>query len=141
MKWLTLSGREKNLNINHYRINWDKKAPSKGSQVLKDFFAKNCKNDIWLEEMRVPGCLLRCDFINLTRKICFEYDDKEDGGHHTSYNPFFHKNRIGYLNSIKRENKKEMELEKNGFATIHIYKEDLDQLSKTWFFQKFEIVI
>jgi very-short-patch-repair endonuclease len=137
VKWKLNNGRTTEFYINQYRIDWNKKAPSKGSQILKDFFRRNCFHDIWLEEMRIPGCLLRVDFVNLTRNIAFEFD----GAQHDEYNRHFHGEKIGWLNSIKRDVKKEKILADNGFQVVRVKTEDLDKLCFAWFEKNFGIIL
>src|SRR3990167_7116667 len=121
MKWL-INNKYRNHSDNKYRIKWDRKAPSKGAQIVKDFLFQNCKNHVLFEEYRLPSSRLYCDWIDATLKLCLEYDDKEETGHHNHFNKFFHKTRLGYLNSIKRDIKKE-EIERN--SSIYT-REDVD---------------
>ncbi len=130
MKWL-INNKYGNYSDNKYRIKWDKKSPSKGAQKVKDFLFENCKNHVLFEEYRLPTTRLKCDWIDATIKVCLEYDDKETG-HHNQFNKFFHKTRLGYLNSIKRDIKKDKILEENGYKVVRIFEEDLP-LSKQWF--------
>jgi very-short-patch-repair endonuclease len=132
MKWLT-NGRAKTLSYNKHRIDWDKPAPSKGAQALKDYFRANCPNDIWLEEMVIPGTILRVDFVNLTKKVAIEFN----GPQHSKFNKFFHNNnRLNYLSSRKRDERKEAILIENGFLLAVIEAADLKNLGRQLFFEK-----
>ena len=131
MKWL-INNKYRNHSDNKYRIKWDRKAPSKGAQIVKDFLFQNCKNHVLFEEYRLPSSRLYCDWIDATLKLCLEYDDKEETGHHNHFNKFFHKTRLGYLNSIKRDIKKDQILELNGYKVVRIFEEDL-HLTIQWF--------
>jgi hypothetical protein len=121
-------------NSKKYLINWNKPAPSIGAQRVKDFLKKEMNVlglDQWYEEYRLPGTKLFVDFLNLGRKVAIEYNDHSEHGHHSHFNKFFHKNRIGFLNSIKRDVKKAQILEDNGILLMEIYEEDLDNLETT----------
>ena len=131
MKWL-INNKYRNHSDNKYRIKWDRKAPSKGAQIVKDFLFQNCRNHVLFEEYRLPSSRLYCDWIDATLKLCLEYDDKEETGHHNHFNKFFHKTRLGYLNSIKRDIKKDQILELNGYKVVRIFEEDLP-LTIQWF--------
>jgi len=120
MTWL-VNGRERYHADRKYRINWSKKAPSNGSQYVKDFIRYNFGNDIWFEEYRVPGTLLKIDFLNATRCFAIEFHGKQ----HEEYSKFFHRSRAGYRNSIKRDIKKAEFLQNNKYKLIEIYEEDL----------------
>ena len=138
MKFL-INGKLRSIPIHKYIINWDRACPSKGSGLVKDYLKSNFKYDVWLEEMRLPGSLLRVDFLNVTRKFAIEYNDTKEKGHHDHFNKFFHGNRSGFLNSIKRDMKKLDLLQKNGYTVIEIYSHDLPLTRE--FFEKFEIYI
>lgn len=120
-----IKNKERKIAINKYRINPLKKAPSKGAQELKDFLLANFKYHTLLEEFRIPTTLYRVDFIDLTLKVAYEFNDDLKNGHHSSFNKFFHRNRVGYKNSIKRDIEKYEILLDNGIQTIEIYSQDL----------------
>lgn len=130
-----LGTKQVTINIIKYRINWDK-APSKGQQQLQNFLRPIWGNQIVLAEMRVPSSLLRCDIVNVNKKIVLEYSPES---HHDNFNPFFHKNRVNYKNSIIRQTKKQEWAEKNGFTFIEIYESDLPLLSREFFREKFGV--
>lgn len=114
-----------NVNLNKYKIDWLGKSPSNSQKLVKQFLYPFWKTHFCCEEYRIPGSLLRIDLINFTRKIAIEVD----GPQHESYNIHFHRNRLGYYNSIKRDFLKERWLEKNGFKFIRILESDLNNLS------------
>lgn len=127
MRWL-VNNKERWHSDKKYRIKWEKKAPSKGAQEVKTFIKDNFPNDIWYEEYRVPGTLLKIDFLNATRRFAIEFH----GEQHDNYSSFFHGSRAGYRNSIKRDIKKAQFLQNNNYKLIEIYEEDLP-LSKEFF--------
>ena len=124
------------INVNKYLINWDK-APSKGQLELQKFLVKYWKTDLVLAEMRVPGSQLKIDILNATKNIIFEFD----GAFHTQFTPFFHKNRTGYLNSMKRDYVKEDWAARNGYTLIRIESADLSNLSYDYFKEKHSILL
>ena len=89
-----------------------------------------------LEEFRIPGSLLRCDFLNYTKKIAVE----ANGSQHEKFNKFFHHDsRAKYFQSIKRDFEKIEWLEREGFTVIEIVESDIKDLSKDFFKLKFGI--
>lgn len=133
----TVNGKLVKHRDSQYRINWDRKAPSKGSQALKDFLLVNCKNHILYEEYRLPRCRLRVDFLDATKKIGYEFN----GQQHITFSSFFHNDRNGFGASIRRDMSKIDFLEKNGYSVVELYDEDLDFLSYKFFKEKFNIEI
>ncbi len=132
MKWLNHKGKEFTFFDKKYLINWSKKAPSKGSQEVKEFLATNYKFWAWYEEYRLPQTRLRVDFLTTTVKLAIEFHGRQ----HEDYIPFLHGSRSGFLSHIKRDVKKEEILSKNGFKLIEIYEDDLELLSRSWFEEK-----
>lgn len=124
-----------NCSISNYLIDWDKKSRSKPQTLVKDFLFVFWRNDCVCEEFRVPGSLLRCDFVNFTKKIIIEVSPEQ----HISFNKFFHHNRLGFLNSLKRDFAKEEWAKTNSFYFCHINNEDLKLLTKDYFKEKFDI--
>jgi very-short-patch-repair endonuclease len=79
---------------------------------------------------------MKVDFINISRKIAIEVN----GDQHSSFNKFFHNNsRLNYLNSIKRDYKKSVWLEKNGFQLLELETSDLNKLSYDYINHTFKI--
>src|ERR1700744_3955336 len=103
MKFITLYGKEKFINIERNRINWSDKSLSKFQKSVKDFLFPFWKNSIIYEEMPVLGTKLRIDFYNANKRIAIECN----GEQHNKYNKFFHNgNRENYLNQLIRDEKK-----------------------------------
>lgn len=136
MRWLKHSDKYVWHSDNKYRIKWDKKAPSKGAQAVKDFLYKYCRNQIWYEEYRLPGCLLKVDFLSPNKKIAIEFQ----GVQHSKFNPHFHGNRLGFLKSIRRDIQKEEILTLNGYTLVEIFDEDLP-VSRKFFLENYNIMI
>ncbi len=136
MKFLTVQGKEKNVNIVPYLVDWTHKVSAPQKQV-KDFLAPFWKADVILEEFMLPGSRLRADLLNISRHLLVEVSPAQ----HFEFNKHFHKNKVGYLNSIKRDYQKGQWAEANGFRLIEIIQEDLDDLTKKRFKEKFDIVL
>jgi hypothetical protein len=69
------------------------------------------------------------------------YAVEVDGNFHNEYNKFFHKNRIGFLSSIKRDQRKESFFDKNSLFLIRINEDDYKYLSYEWITETFNIDI
>lgn len=135
MRWL-VNGKLRWHSDNKYKIDWDKPAPSKPAQQVKDFLKLHANRHIWFEEYRVPGTRLKIDFLCPNLKLAIEFDGKQ----HRTYNSFFHKNRSGFLASIKRDVKKEKFLQENDYTVAVIEDKDLP-LTKEFFLKNYNIVL
>lgn len=125
-----------NYNIKPYLIKWDRKV-STPQKTAKDFLKKYWKNDIVCEEFRILGQgLLRLDLVNFTKKIIIEVSPR---ALHVDYNKFFHNGRGGYLKKLTSDAKKLFWAEKNGFKFCEWYDEDLNNLSKKYLKEKFDL--
>jgi hypothetical protein len=123
------------INIRKYAIDWTD-APSKGQKVLQDFLYPFWKNSIILSEMRIPGTLMRFDLVNCNKKLIIEYSPIS---HHDNFNKFFHKDRIGFLKSLKNDIEKRKWAQENGFQVLDIQESDLKDLSLSYIKRKFGI--
>jgi hypothetical protein len=76
--------------------------------------------------------------INFTKKVAIEVQGKQ----HYSFNKFFHANsRMKYLASIKRDSQKYQWLETNNIKLIEVLEDEVDNLSKKFFYDKFDLVL
>ena len=135
MKWLDKYNVLRPYADNKYKINWLKKAPSKGAQSVKDFIYAHANDYVWYEEYRIPRTLYRIDFLCPQLGIAVEFHGKQ----HDEYNKFMHGSKLGFLRHIKRDIKKIELLERNGIKTIEIRDEDLP-LTKKWFLDNHQIL-
>jgi len=138
MKLYNLYGKIVNKNVSSYLINWDSPSRSKiqfsTKQFLKDFW----KNHIVYEEFPVFGSRLKVDILNATRKIAVEVQ----GSQHSEYSKFFHgDSRLNYLKSIKRDVAKEKWLVANDFTLVEIYENEVKNLNKQFFKDKYDITL
>jgi hypothetical protein len=136
MNWITNSGKKVSINIHKYSIDWEKRAPSKGAQKVKEFLLETCPLDHLGEEIRIPRTLLRVDFINWTKRFAIEFD----GQQHEKFTKHWHGTRAGFLASIKRDMKKYEELERNGLKLVIIKDSDLP-LTREYFSVNYEIYL
>lgn len=137
MKFYKLnSNKQVNINISDYLIDWNRKV-SKPQKRVKDFLYPFWKTQVCLEEFVIPGSRLRCDIVNLTKKIVVEVSPSSTH----SFNKFFHKNKFTFKASINREFDKEDWCKQSEFKLVEIFDEDMNILSPKWFVDNYEIVL
>lgn len=137
MRLYTTSGRLVYKNVTQYLIDWDKKSRSKIQFKVKQFLKNFWENHIVYEEFPVYGSRLKVDILNATKKIAVEINGKQ----HTSFNEFFHKDRVNYLSSLKRDHKKGEWLRANDFELLEIEENEIKNLSLDFIQKKFGINI
>lgn len=136
MRFILLNGRKVYKNIEDYRIDWDSKERSIVQFKVKQFLKKYWLSNVVYSEMPIPGTRLKCDLVNVTKKIAIE----TSGEQHYSFNSHFHqKSRSRYLKSIGNDMKKREFLEYNGFAVLEIHEKEVKDLTHNWFYEKFGI--
>ena len=124
------------LNTSKYKIDWENDGASKIERQFRDLIYPYWKNKIILFQPRIPGSLLRLDFLNVTNRICCEID----GPQHGEFNKHFHSNsRMNYLSSIKRDMNKENWLKTNNITLLRLEEEDLNNFSIEYIKNKFDI--
>ncbi|NVM34356.1 MAG: hypothetical protein HWN81_02095 [Candidatus Lokiarchaeota archaeon] len=122
MKFLDPLGRPRNLkSAKKYLIDWDAKSRSKFQSRIKNFLKPYWKNDVVFEEFRIVGTKLSLDFYNANKNIAVEVQ----GDQHTKYVKHFHKNRLQYLDQLKRDQKKLDFCEFNDIKLVEIYTTDV----------------
>jgi len=129
MRFKTLTGSIRTVKkAKNYLIEWDSGSRSKIQYNAKQFLKKYWSKHIVFEEFPVAGTKLSLDFYNANKKIAVEVQGKQ----HTKYVPFFHgKNKINYLNQLKRDRDKLQFCEINDIQLVEIY--DGDELSEKLF--------
>lgn len=131
------STKEIEVNISKYRIKWDARCRSKFQFELKQWFRRYWENHICLEEFRLPGSLLKCDLVNLNKRIMVEIN----GVQHETYNKHFHRgNRVNFLAQLTRDQIKRDWAEANGFVIVEIEPKDLP-LTLEFFREKYGVEI
>ena len=135
MRLYNIRGRLRFKNVSKKLISWNKKSRSKLQKKVKDFLKPYWKNHVCYEEFPVYGTRMSVDLLNATRKIAIEVN----GEQHEKYNKFFHKNRLNYFYSIKRDFNKRKWLERNGYNLIEINYNEVDNLSESFFLTEFNV--
>lgn len=122
MRFNTLTGATRTVKkAKKYLIDWDSPSRSKIQFQTKQFLKKYWSKHIVFEEFPVAGTKLSLDFYNANKKIAVEVQGKQ----HTKYVPFFHgKNKINYLNQLKRDQDKLKFCEANDIQLIEVYQDD-----------------
>jgi hypothetical protein len=136
MKWTTLSGKVRNFNPMKYKIKWEEDGRSKPETKVRNFLRPFWKNDVVLAEMLYPSTRFRADLVNLSKKIILEVSPASV---HLQYNEFMHGSRSGFLKKLKADNDKMLIAEKNGFKHIELHDEEINNLSKEMFKEKFDV--
>ena len=137
MRLYSTTGRLVNKNVNKYLIDWDKKSRSKIQFKVKQFLKEYWGNHIVYEEFPVYGTRLKVDILNATKKMAVEVN----GSQHTSFNKFFHKTRINYLRSLKRDHRKLEWLKVNDFELIEIEEKEVPLVSYEFIKDRFGVKI
>ena len=121
MKFLDPLGKQRNLKgAKKYLINWEGKSRSKFQNNVKNFLKSYWVHDIVFEEFRIVGTRLSLDFYNANKKIAVEVQ----GDQHVKYVKHFHKNRLKYLEQLKRDQKKLDFCNFNDIKLVEIYSKD-----------------
>jgi hypothetical protein len=136
MRFKTLIGATRTVKkAKKFLIDWDGKSRSKIQYNAKQFLKKYWINHIVFEEFPVAGTKLSLDFYNANKKIAVEVQGKQ----HTKYVPFFHgKNKINYINQLKRDQDKLKFCEINEIELVEVY--DGDILSEK-LFESFGVIL
>jgi hypothetical protein len=134
---LDLKGRPKKVYTAKYKINWNVKRASAPQFRTKLFLKEFWQQDNVCEEFIIPGSRLRVDFINFTKNLAIEVS----GQQHEEFNKFFHKTRIGFIKSVKRDFEKIKWAESNNISLIEIYDHETLKLEKEEIEKKFGITL
>jgi hypothetical protein len=137
MRLYNIHGRLISKNVSSKIIDWDGKSRSKLQFKAKQFFKKHWHKHICYEEFPVYGTRMSVDLLNATKRIAIEVN----GTQHDTYNKFFHKNKVNFFNSIKRDFKKREWLESNNFLLIEINENEVNKLSKSFIKNKFDVLL
>lgn len=122
MKFYDSYGKIRNLKTpQKYLIDWSVASRSKFQNNIKNFIKDYWVHDVVFEEFRVVGSRLSLDFYNANKKIAIEVQ----GDQHIKYVKHFHKNRMKYLDQLKRDQKKLDFCEMNGIKLVEIYSTDV----------------
>lgn len=135
MKFKTLTGRFKDINISSLLIDW--KGDDFGSKFEAEFAVwiyPYWKSDVVVTQLPVAGTRLTIDFFNVSKRIAVE----NQGRQHQEFVPFLSGSRAGYLSQIKRDLMKQKWCEVNGITLVEILPEDMP-LTKSFFKERYDI--
>ena len=135
MRLFNVRGKLANKNVTPYLIIWDKKSRSIAQFNVKKFLKPYWDHCMCYEEFPVYGTLLKVDLLNATKKIGLEVH----GPQHEEFHYFHNGSRLNYLKGIKNDCVKAKWLEDNKFQHIIIYTKEIEELSETFFLEKFNI--
>lgn len=122
MKFLTLKNREKDINLNKYRIKWDSKSRSNFQFTVKQYLKNYWLTQMVFEEFPVAGTRMSLDIFNLNKRLAIEVD----GAQHDEYNSFLHGgSQRKYAQQVGRDMFKEEWCELNNIKLIRIKPSDL----------------
>ena len=136
MRFNTLTGAKRAVKKpKKFLIDCDGKSRSKIQFSAKQFLKKYWSKHVVFEEFPVAGTKLSLDFYNANKKIAVEVQGKQ----HTKYVPFFHgKNKIKYINQLKRDQDKLKFCEINDIQLVEIY--DGEEVNEK-LFQNFGVIL
>lgn len=138
MRLKDINGRLRTRKVGRCLIDWDEESKSNLQFKVKQFLKPYWRFHIVYEEFPVYGSRMRVDFLNATYKIAIEVN----GQQHSKFNSFFHNNnRQNFLDSINRDVKKRKWAELNEFKFIEIEYDEVENLTKQWFEEKFEVYL
>jgi hypothetical protein len=137
MTLLDIRGRERSVSFSKYRIDWNLKRASEPQFRTKKFLKEFWLGDLVCEEFVIPGSRLRIDLINFSKMIAVEVS----GQQHESFSKFFHKTRIGFIKSVKRDFQKIKWLEINNINLVELYDYETLNLDKKEIEKKFSIIL
>lgn len=132
-----IHGKIRTKNCRKYIINWNKIERSQFQTKVKNILFDYINGHIVFSEFPVFGTQMKIDIFDYSKMIAYEIQGRQ----HSQYIKHFAKNRIGYLNQIKRDVEKHKFCEINNIELIEIYDEDLPFLSIKYFKEKFGVDI
>lgn len=126
-----------NVNIFNYRLDFNKIQGSRPEVAVKKFLKPYWSNDLVLEEFIIPGSRLRIDIVNISKMIVLEVSPASTH----SFNKFFHKNVAVFADRLKKEIFKRDWCIKHKFNYIELEDEELANLTKKMFLEKFNVTL
>ena len=129
MKFKTLSGAIRSVKKPaKYLVDWDGPSRSKIQRSVKLFLKPFWQNKIVFEEFPMAGSRLSFDIFNASDRVIIEVQ----GQQHTKYTPFFHgKNKINYIDQLRRDKLKMDFCKKNEIKLVEVYFDD--KISRSFF--------
>lgn len=120
MVFKTLNGRERDISIRQYLIDWEPaREVSKPQAAVKAFLRPYWQHGIVVEELMVPGTKWRVDLLRLDCAPPIMVEVSPEGSH--SYNAFFHRGSLNrFKDALKRDLKKAEWARANGFTVVEL---------------------
>lgn len=134
MKFKTLDGRVKEVNVTRLLIDWDGDFGSNFEAEFADWIYPYWKRDVVVTQLKVAGSKLSIDFFNVSKRIAVEVQGRQ----HQEYVPFLSGSRSGFLNQIKYDLLKQKWCEMNAIKLVEILPEDMP-LTKSFFKKRYDI--
>lgn len=120
MKLKGLDGKEYNVSV----IPKQNTNASKNHLNIRDLLKEMYPYEIVVEEFKIPGTRLFCDFFLPSKKLVIEVH----GEQHYTYNPHFFKSKKDFYQAKARDNTKEEWVLVNKFELLVLsYKEKMDE--------------
>lgn len=122
MVFLDLRGRERDISIKRYLIDWEpKKEVSQPQAKTKRFLRPYWEHDIVVEELVLCGSRMRADLVNINKRIMVEVSPESSH----SYNAFFHGGSLNrFKDAVKRDMLKARWAERNGLTLVELTETD-----------------
>lgn len=137
MRLLNVRGRLAKKNVSRFLIRWDGPSKSQLQFRVKQFLKPYWQGHVVYEEFPVYGTLLKVDILNATLRVAIEVQ----GPQHSQFHYFHNKQPLAYLDGIKKDVAKQEWLERNSFRFIEINYDEIDNLSRQFFFDKFGLAL
>lgn len=132
MKFIRLNGSIARKNVTPYRIDWESESRSKIQTQVKQALQTIWEGHVVYEEFPVVGTRMTLDIVNLTRKIAIEVQ----GGQHTKFTKFFHKDALDFFEQIGRDDDKQKWCNLNSIRLVEIHQKDwpmtIEELQETY---------
>lgn len=134
MRFKTITGRLKDVNINKLLIDWEGDFGSLFEAEVADWIYPYWRHDVVVAQLPVAGSKRSIDFFNVSRRIAIEVQGRQ----HNKYVPFLSGSRNGYLAQIKRDLMKQDWCDINDIKLVEILPEDMP-LTKSFFKDRYDI--
>ena len=136
MLFKTLNGRDRDVSLAPYLIDWDR-VVSGPQKAVKDFLFPYWSGKTVCEEFKIPASRMRVDLLCINDSIMVEVD----GAQHDKLNLFMHGSVSGFTAAIKRDLEKQRWAELNGLQYIVIKQHEIPLLSCEWIEKTFGVVL
>ncbi len=126
MKFIDLDGKQHGICIEPYLFNPERDCRSELQRAAGKELQRLFPLCSIFTEVPAIGTGLYLDYFIPSLRLCVEVD----GGHHNTYNKFFHGDLKGFARTIRNDQIKEQWALKNGFAFCRIVENDIPKLKE-----------